>query len=134
MKSTLFLIIAAIAACAIVYYIYAYFKRAKKRVLNQDPKAQKEYALVKHKKEEEKEEHLSLEEKVAKSWEFLTRITRQVLEKFSKQDQAQIKEASHKMVKHGMIYHHDIELEIKQVASMGHLAAKKRGGTKETSR
>lgn len=134
MKSTFLLILTALAAGAAGYYIYEYLTRRKKRVLTEDPKAQKEYASIKQKKEEIKEEHLSLEEKIAKSWEFLTNITNQVLEKFSKNDQVVVKDASNKMVKHGMVYHHDIELEIKQGTSRAQSVTKKRATAKTASR
>lgn len=73
--------------------------------------SQEAYAAKKYPKDEEVS--LSLEEKINLSWQFLTNITEQILNKFSKQDKDTIYEAGQKMNKHGMTYQHNINQEAK---------------------
>ena len=58
------------------------------------------------------------------SWQFLTNITEQVINKFSKQDKEQVNEAGGKLVENGMSYQHDVKQEIKQNVSKMKTVAK----------
>lgn len=73
--------------------------------------SQEAYAAKKYPKDEEVS--LTLEERINLSWQFLTNITEQILNKFSKQDQDIIYKAGQKMNKHGMTYQHNITQEAK---------------------
>lgn len=99
--------------------IYFYYKRHSlntnktERVLTQDPKAQEQYLHLKH-KDEEKEQTLSMEERIQLSWQFLKNITDKVLSNFSKQDQKMVHKQGEILINNGMSYQHNVELEIKQ--------------------
>lgn len=99
----------------VAFFLY---KRIKGRTSKSNTNAgsnntisQESYEAKKYPKDEEIS--LSLEEKIELSWQFLTNITEQILNKFSKGDRSMIHEAGHKMNKHGMSYQHDVKQEAK---------------------
>ncbi len=73
--------------------------------------SQEEYQAKKYPKDEEIS--LTLEEKIELSWQFLTNITEQILNKFSKEDRNVVHDAGEKMNRHGMSYQHDVKQEAK---------------------
>lgn len=73
--------------------------------------SQESYEAKKHPKDEEIS--LTLEEKIELSWQFLTNITEQILNKFSKEDRSVVHDAGEKMNRHGMSYQHDVKQEAK---------------------
>lgn len=75
----------------------------------QDPEAQAAYDAKNAKKDETLE--LSLEERIELSWEFLNKITQQVIDLFSPQDKEQVLEAGKKLAKHGAKYQHNVYQE-----------------------
>lgn len=115
MKIFIFLLV-ALALFGLLLLIYKkLFSHAEnvKRVLKEDPKAQKIYDMKKnHELEEDKS--LTLEEKIKLSWQFLTNITEKIINSFSKSDQEKVHEAGAKLNEYGMKYQHNVEQELKQ--------------------
>lgn len=106
-------IIIAILAIASVYFIFRRFKQYKKPGYTNviDPKSQELYDQKKYGDDGEKS--LDLKERIELSWQFLTNITKQVLSKFSIEDQAQVTRIGHDLVQSGMKYDHNVEMEVK---------------------
>ncbi len=78
-------------------------------VVPKDPKSQAIYNEVKHKDEEKIT--LTLQEKIELSWQFLTNITEQVMNRFSSADKDKIHQAGERFNKNGMKYQHDVHQE-----------------------
>lgn len=94
--------------------------------------SQEEYVAKKYSKDEEVS--LTLEEKINLSWQFLTNITEQILNKFSKQDKYIVHDAGKKMNKHGMTYQHDIHQEAKITVNVIRSRVKQQGQDKGHAR
>lgn len=80
-----------------------------KPVRIEDPEAQAAYDAKNAKKDEALQ--LSLEERIELSWEFLNKITQQVIDLFSPEDKDQVLEAGKKLAKHGAKYQHNVYQE-----------------------
>jgi hypothetical protein len=107
-------ILIILISLAVAYFIY---KRAKGFGLKRanestnDPMSQELYNAKKHPKDEEIS--LTMEERVQLSWQFLTNITEQILNKFTSDDRNKVHSAGEKLNKHGMSYKHDVNQEVK---------------------
>lgn len=118
-------ILLAIIISAALFFFYK--KKAKKNggsssanAVSENPEMQAAYEQKKHPKDEH--QSLSAEEKVELSWQFLTNIAEKVLGFFSRKDQEAVYESGQKLNKHGMIYQHDVNHEVK--ISLGESKAK----------
>jgi hypothetical protein len=105
-----------ILSVAFVVFISLYF--GYKKIKNRQEKghhssgiSQEIYKTKKHPKDEEVS--LTLEEKIQLSWQFLTNIAEQIVNRFSQEDKNRLHDAGEKMNKHGMSYQHNIDQEAK---------------------
>ncbi len=111
--STIFNIILLITLAAAAYFVYKRMTGKTSQNIDmpdaKDPMSQDAYEAKKYPKDEEVS--LTMEERVELSWQFLTNITEQILNKFTKNDREKVHEAGVKMNKHGMNYQHDVKQE-----------------------
>ena len=113
LMSTIINIILLVALAVAAYFIY--MKMTGKTSQNtavpdaKDPMSQGDYEEKKYPKDEEVS--LTMEERVELSWNFLTNITEQIINKFTKTDREKVHDAGTKMNKHGMNYQHDVRQE-----------------------
>lgn len=123
MEPRYLLIIGAIAIILIGLYIYKRksHRAGFHRVKTQNRDAQMAYMKG---KPSDKSESLSLEERIERSWEFLTIITTKIIEKFSRDDIDSLRLASQKLQKHGMVYYHDVNLEVDKASFVAKSSAK----------
>lgn len=134
MNIAIFLIvIACIFAVVVFAYKLMFGKKNGERVVTKDPAAQAEYSHTKH-KEEEKEQALTMQEKIELSWKFLTDVAQQVANKFSTQDKQQVQEAGEKLTEYGMKYEHNVHQEVKLSQSKVKSLAKTKVKSQEMSR
>ena len=105
-------IILLVALGFAAFFIVKKMRSHKKpeHVVPKDPKAQSIYDKKKHKTEEE-EITLTLQEKIELSWQFLTNITEQVMNRFSASDKDKVYQAGERFNKNGMKYQHDVNQE-----------------------
>lgn len=129
----LLLVLAAIAVAVFFTYKKMFGRRDVERVLKEDPAAQEEYHHAKH-QEENKEQTLTMQEKVELSWKFLTDITQQVVSKFSTKDKGRVQEAGEKLLEYGMNYEHNVAQEVKLSRSKVKSIAKTKTKSKGKSR
>ena len=74
-----------------------------------DPAAQSAYNKTNVAMEEEVD--LTLQERIELSWQFLTNITEQIMNRFSAKDQQQVYKAGQQLAKNGAKYQHDVHQE-----------------------
>ena len=108
---TIIIIIALLLA--VIFYIYKkkFARHEVSRTIQEDPGQQQTYE--KKKVDEDEVKSLTMEEKIELSWEFLTRITQEIMDKFSSQEKEQVHDAGKTLVKHGGQYQHDVTGEAK---------------------
>ncbi len=110
MMSILNVVLFVGALGALIYLLSKKFGSKKpKHVQVVDPQAQEAYIMN---KKEDKEEKLTLEEKIELSWAFLVNIKNQVLERFSESDKKKVSQMGSKMLENGMHYEHNVDQEI----------------------
>ncbi len=113
--STIFNLILLVVLGAAAYFLYKRMKggglKSSTESAAKDPMSQEVYNAQKHPKDEEVS--LTLEERVELSWQFLTNITEQILNKFTQDDRTRVHQAGEKMNRHGMRYQHDVKQEAK---------------------
>jgi hypothetical protein len=107
-------VVISIVVLGLVYLAYKKLNLSKKaeRAHTQDANAQAVYESTKNHPEENKT--LTLQERLSLSWQFLRNIKQQVLEKFSKDDQAKMEQLGNLLLEYGMTYKHDPNMEVKQ--------------------
>lgn len=103
MFNIILLIILGVAAFFVIRRIRGYKK--PEHIVPKDPASQAAYDKKKHKEDEEKT--LTLQEKIELSWQFLTNIAEQVINRFSPEDKRTVQEAGDKLSKNGMKYEHN---------------------------
>lgn len=134
--STIFNLILLVALGAAAYFLYKRMKGgASKNPTGpdaKDPMSQETYNAKKHPKDEEVS--LTLEERVELSWQFLTNITEQILNKFTQDDRTQVHQAGEKMNRHGMSYQHDVKQEAKVTIEVVKARTRKQSQNKGPSR
>lgn len=113
--SNLLSLILLVALPVVAFFLY---KRVKGGASKNDVStgadntmSQEDYHAKKYPKDEEVS--LTLEERIELSWQFLTNVTEQILNKFSKEDRNVVHDAGEKMNRHGMSYQHDVKQEAK---------------------
>ncbi len=127
------MIIDIIALALFIVFLYLIFgKRTNKSssasaagassISPQNQSMQQEY-LAKKATEQDK---LTFQEKVDKSWEFLTRITQAIIDRFSIEEQLEVEDAGKKMAQNGTLYHHNVENEVKRDHSFQEALANKK--------
>lgn len=112
--SNLLSLILLVALLIAAFFLYRRIKGGGKKDVDSgadNTMSQEEYQAKKYPKDEEIS--LTLEEKIELSWQFLTNITEQILNKFSKEDRNVVHDAGEKMNRHGMSYQHDVKQEAK---------------------
>jgi hypothetical protein len=119
-----------LGAVVVAFVIFFIFKKLRpykiKYVRTTDPEAQAQYEKQTIKKNEESA--LSLQERIELSWQFLTRITQQVIELFSSADKEQVLESGRKLVKNGAKYQHNVYQESLVIKSSKTKTTKKAKG------
>lgn len=108
------IVVVAIAVILFIIAVFLYQKLATsgaKKVIHApvDPVAQASYNAQKHKNEKKQ---LSFKERLELSWKFLYEITEIILNKFSRQDQEEVREMGGVLVKNGVKYNHIVDLAI----------------------
>lgn len=113
--SNLLSLILLVSLPIIAFFLYRKIKgSASKKVVGpatDNTMSQESYEAKKYPKDEEVS--LTLEERIELSWQFLTNITEQILNKFSQEDRRVVHDAGEKMNRHGMSYQHDVKQEAK---------------------
>jgi len=96
------------------YFLFRRFRKHHKpeHINVIDPKSQE---LYEQQKNRDDKKALSLQEKIELSWQFLTNITKQVLLKFTKDDQKRVDRIGQGLANSGMKYEHNVDLEVKIV-------------------
>lgn len=79
-----------------------------------DPVSQKLYEEA-HLSPKEEDLKLTLQERIDLSWQFLTKITEQIMNHFSTKDQKIIQKAGNQLIQNGANYQHNVNQEL-QVA------------------
>lgn len=87
------------------------FNKQSKHIVIKDSKAQSVYDKSKHSNDEELS--MALQDRIELSWEFLTRIADQVIQRFSKSDKEVVYKSGEVFNKHGMQYQHNVDHEVK---------------------
>jgi hypothetical protein len=109
MSSSILIGILLIFAIGVFFIFKKSTPHKLKHTYVEDPEAQAAYDAKNTKKDETLA--LSLEERIELSWEFLNKITQQVIDLFSPQDKEQALEAGRKLAKHGAKYQHNVYQE-----------------------
>jgi len=105
------LVLCGFAALFMIKRVFFGAQSSKQRVATKDPAAQEVYENYKSKDDDE-EKSLTLQEKIELSWEFLTKIANQVIERFSRSDKEVIYKSGEIFNKHGMQYQHNVNQEV----------------------
>ncbi len=105
------IIILIVIGVAIIWILKKIFFNYKgvERTIQLDPKQQSSYDKKKDKPDELKT--LTLEERIELSWDFLTKITDIIINKFTRAEQEQVHEAGKVLVQHGAQYQHNVQEE-----------------------
>jgi hypothetical protein len=113
MLSTIANIILLIALGFAAFFVFQRMRgQAKtKQITPIDPSAQNAYEKANVPMEEE-EVNLTLQERIELSWQFLTNVTEQIMNRFSTKDQQQIYKAGQQLAKNGAKYQHDVHQEV----------------------
>ncbi len=134
--SNLLSLILLVTLPAVAFFLY---KRVKGGASKNDVSSgaentmsQEDYQAKKYPKDEEVS--LTLEERIELSWQFLTNVTEQILNKFSKEDRNVVHDAGEKMNRHGMSYQHDVKQEAKVTIDVVKSRTKKQKKDKGRSR
>jgi len=134
--STIFNIILLIALAVAAYFVYKRMTGTKSLNIStpnaKDPMSQEAYEAKKYPKDEKLS--LTIEERIELSWQFLTNITEQIINKFTKNDRTKVYEAGAKMNKHGMSYQHDVKQEAQITIEMVRSRTREQNQSKELSR
>ena len=134
--STIINIILLVVLAVAAYFIYTEMTRKKSpNTATPDAKdtlSQGDYEAKKHPKDEEVS--LTMEERVELSWNFLTNITEQILNKFTKTDREKVHDAGAKMNKHGMSYQHDVSQEAQKTIGIVKSRTREQNQSKGRSR
>ena len=110
MSFTLELIGILLGLTIVIFFIFKKFIAHKTKYIRpDDPEAQALYDQKNDQKDAELD--LTLQEKIEISWQFLTKITQQVLERFSTNDKEQVLTYGKKLVKNGAKYQHNVNQE-----------------------
>lgn len=112
MLSTIANIILLVALGAAAFFMLQKMRGHKKSTHTPpaDPASQEVYDKGNSPPEEE-EINLTMKEKIELSWQFLTNITEQIMNRFSASDQERVQQAGQKLTKNGTQYQHDVHQE-----------------------
>ena len=112
MLSTIANIILLIALGFAAFFVFQRMRgqTKTKRITPVDPSAQSAYEKANVPMEEE-EVNLTLQERIELSWQFLTNITEQIMNRFSTKDQQQVYKAGQQLAKNVTKYQHDVHQE-----------------------